>query len=490
MTAACPRPLAHRKPPRLPGRRAVAGEVGAAAAECPNDPTGISSRLLPAAARNSQQQQQQQPEGSSLLDLARLMLSPGGGLPLKKITREGLTIPVVLRLLDRRARQAESRRVPEDQAAADAVALSLTWVEQDGFGFDVLGLTVRRGGEEEIDDGGKGEGGSCGGGGGGGRWKSGAAGARHHASPDGLLQCQQQGPEAERRLVISWGMGAGAAEVVLEAASRQQRDLLVDTLEAVVSGLRAGRSSAGAGGAGGAGGEDTAAAAGIRHGYGELRRAGSCSSAEFLQRPSIEFNAPAGADAPAHDDGGGEGDGDSDDEAADAEAAALILAEFDRAAAAAASAAAVDTDSGRRTTLAALGGAGPLLSATHPPAVTRGLRRGGDDTAAERADRKHRRGVSFGHGGVSPALTRARTSGAVLEESVAERRHREAQHARRREDAMMRLLAMYDRARDESRAAALRLGVRNHCRTAAACTLGNKKFKKMVELKHACCEAR
>ena len=478
--ATCPRPLGRRTPPRPPRRQGgrAGGEVGAAS---PNDPGGISSRL-PSGSSNNQQEEERQhelggeEEEGSRLDLARLMLSPGG-LPMKKITLEGFKIPVVLRLLDRQS----LRRLPEDasEAAAAGVALSVTWVDQDGFGFDVLGLTVRRGGEEEEEEEKQGDGGDddaeSGGGGGSERWKGGAARATHWGRGYGVGGWRQpalQEEEEERMLALSWRMGGGAADVVLEAASRQQRDLVAATLETVVAGLRAAGSSAS--------GEGTAFAGAAAAGIGHVRRAESCSSAELLPRvSSIEFNHVSAAGVAVGDDDG-PCDSDGEEEATpEAEPAAWMLGEFEKAAAA-------DTDgcSSRRTTLAGLESAGPQLSATHPPAAAAAAARSkpcsgsgsngnaasdgrGAVAAAPRgssaARRRHRRGVSFGPGSGVPALTRARTTGAVADgESEAERRHRREQHARRREDAMVRLLAVYDRARDESRAAALRLGVRNY----------------------------
>lgn len=435
------------KPPRLP-RRPVG--LGVAAGKAPAGTDNFIPPRGPPAFRPNDE--------DSCLDLAKLMLSPEG-LAMKKITLEGFSIPVVLRLLDRRRPQQEQQEQQQQRffsTSNAAAALSITWVPQDTFGFDMRGLTTRR-----VE--------GCGGKGGVGRVAAGRKRGRGVGSGD---DCCMPGVEAYG-LVLAWSsMGCGSAEVVLEAASRQQRDLLAVTLETLVAGLGGEDSSARASGASGDIAED-----GRDDGDG-LRwhdeRSGSCSS---------------DADEAYTSD---------DDEAA----AALMLAEFDRVASAAAAA----VTGSRRTTLgphetgvtpAAHSSDGDSELLFSPANGIASARR--DDlscsvTRRHQAHRKtaqqrsssdsrpglHRRGMSFSPGeavplGRVPVLARSRTAGAAglgggSEAALLQQQEEQEQDARvRREDAMARLLAVYDRARDESQAAAWRLGVRkNSAQWAAA----------------------
>ena len=395
---------------------------------------------------------QQEEELESSLELGRLML--GEGLVLKKITLEGFTVPVVLRLLDRRRRPLQQQQqqqqqrqtiISEGAATAGEAALSITWVHQDTFGFDMRGITVRRV-EDCVDGSGVG--------------REAAAGRKRGRGVGSADCCYGQGKGAQL-LVLSWSMGGGSAEVVLEAASPQQRDLLAVTVETLVSGLLDRGDDDAASRLSGAGGDGTAGEGGDGGSSGsELPRAASCGDSSAVLGPP-----PGVANIYDSDD-----DDDDDEEAA----AAMMLAEFDKAAAVAAAAAAAAETGSRRTTLAPHEtdvtaaahrdrGGGLLFSsangidaaATHPR--ERRLPRGG---------LLHRRGMSFSPGGGPPAgvpvLARATTTGTVMgRESEAALQQEEEQHLReQRQDAMMRLLAVYDRARDESQAAAWRLGVR------------------------------
>ena len=462
-------PLPPRKPPRLPRRPAP--ELGVAVGKAsPQSCSGEDNRIPPRFATPcDDDREEEEQEDNSCLDLAKLMLSEEG-MALKKITLEGFTIPVVLRLLDRGRfqQQQQHQRRSISEASAAAAALSITWVDQDAFGFDMRGLTVRRADEGCVDGGRPG--------------RAAAAGRKRSRGVDGGSgsgggDCYLgPGTEEAHVLLLSWSMGGGSAEVVLEAASRQQRDLLLVTLETLVSGLHGGDNSAadrlsGAGGAGGCNGVED----------GDDDGSGTAAAGLPLDRAASRSSAVHEPPLSAADIYGSDGD---DDDAVAAEtpvAAELRLSKWDEAAAAAPEADAAADTAARRTTLAphetdvtpaaALGGGGGLLfssadgtafgraaTVTHPQACRKAGRR---------------RGVSFGPGASAgapagaPALARARTTGTAMlgrEGEAALQQQEEEQQARlRRQEAMMRLLAVYDRARDESQAAAWRLGVRKPC---------------------------
>lgn len=153
-------------------------------------------------------------------NLAKLMLSPEG-LAVKKVTLEGFAIPTALRLL-------------HHQPPASAL-LALTWLEHDTVGLDVRGLTTVGRGISGGDDNaaksiqkpaaafgtGIGDGRHTLRIGGIGSGESGGGGSRCFCSREDALI-----------VVLAWSCGA---EVVLEAASRDQRDLLARCVELMMS---------------------------------------------------------------------------------------------------------------------------------------------------------------------------------------------------------------------------------------------------------------
>eukprot|EP00903_Cladosiphon_okamuranus_P013726 g12779.t1 len=467
-------PLPPRKPPRLPHRPAA--ELGVAVGKA----SSVSHQdLIPP---RSSPQPVDHNEEDSCLDLAKLMLSDEG-LAMKKVTVEGFTIPVVLRLVDRRRPQQHGKQLQQSMSettaeaeAEAAAALAITWVDHDNFGFDLRGLFVRRG--EDCVEGGCPPG----------RTAAGRKRGRGVGSGDWCIGAGT----GSHMLVLSWSMGSGSAEVVLEAASRNQRELLAVTLDTLISGLERGDGSdpasqlarAGSYGAGGV--DDRSYTAALRRDLAASRSSSDGGSAV------LEPSPPRATDI--YDNDGS----DEDEVAADTAAAARMLAEFDEAAAAAAEAAADAADMGsRRTTLAPHetddkpathgdGGGLPFsfpngttsfardAAVTHPQVHRKASKqrsggRGGGGRGGGGRDGGGRggfvrRGVSFSPGRASggvPVLARSRTTGTVIgrESEAALQQQEEEQQARlRRQEAMMRLLAVYDRARDESQAAAWRLG--------------------------------
>ncbi|CAM9842397.1 unnamed protein product [Laminaria digitata] len=130
------------------------------------------------------------------------MLSPEG-LAIKKVTIEGFATPTSLRLL-------------HHQPPASAL-LALTWLEHDTVGLDVRGLTTVSCGFKSY---GTREPGSVVG------W-----GGEHGGGGGGCSRCCW-GRESSLIVVLAWSSGV---EVALEAASREQRDLLARCVELMTS---------------------------------------------------------------------------------------------------------------------------------------------------------------------------------------------------------------------------------------------------------------
>ncbi|CAM9547116.1 unnamed protein product [Hapterophycus canaliculatus] len=347
------------------------------------------------------------------------MLSPQG-LAAKKITLEGFAVPVSLRLLDRRPQQQQQKAV--GSTVTEPAALSITWIDLDTFGFDIAGLTsIRRGGVGEE------------------RLGHGAETARrkrswHGASKDG----RGQEPLV---LVLSWGTeGAGPAEVAFELATAEERDLVATTLEMLVAGL-AGQTAQPADDYGRSGSEI----------------ASSCGAELGPQQSAVDIatSRRAVGDNPRSSGGGG---GDSK--------ASWSAGRFPTPPH-------TDTDirlapagKGEPGTAAVSGGLS-RLSSSSDTAVTARSRELRDITTLVSPSRPgiRRRGASFGPARecfVAPELTRSRTSGGVMERRESEpevlQPEREVEERRRRQQAMVRLLVMYDRTRDEARASSWRLG--------------------------------
>lgn len=465
-----PPPLPVRKPPHIPRRL-----VEPAAATVNPMSRDVSLRVPSAF--------------EQCLELAKVLISPHG-LAMKKVTLEGFTIPIALRLLDRRQQQHQQQGIggfysssETAPASAGSDELSITWLEQDTFGFDVRRLTSIRRGEdvEDADDGSSGE-----------RWGV-VGGTRSKRGGKGLCSGEYRGSQRDEKeslaVVLSWRRGGGPAEVVLQAASRRQRDLVAVTLEMVLSGLRVTEET-------GANDEDTSAAARadeaisrdgvqLREQQRELGPSSGSSSGELQQAAGLPPNDhyTTSDSTPGVEN--------EDPQAAKEEsspATELVSAGDGKAAAAAAAAAVVAAaaDDDTRPASADGGGGGirqfaKNIAASSPPAVIRrqGRRtinsKRGASTSAPPTRRPHPGSASFGPGGgsggatnrvPSRSLTRSRTMASSLgRESLAEQQRRieeEDEHARkRRQDAMARLLLVYDRAKDESVAAAWRLGVRN-----------------------------
>ncbi|CAM9716658.1 unnamed protein product [Pylaiella littoralis] len=471
-----PPPLPVRKPPHAPRRRVEPAAAAAAAAVNPVG-RGVSLRVPSAFEK--------------CLELAKVMVSPQG-LAMKKVTLEGFTIPVALRLLDRRQQQESNGRAlsssSEKVSPVPAVSdeLSITWLEQDMFGFDVRLLTgIHRAEDvEDRDDGTSGE----------------RRGARRGAVPrhkrsKGLGSAgynsvgRERDEDEPRAVVLSWSMGGGPAEVVLQAASRRQRDLVAVTLEMMLSGLRVAEETGESDETPGAATASTLLSdedeVQLRQ-QSELGASYSSSGGELEHsaRRSPDDRSARGMARVENDDPVAAGEASLSRAAVAAAAAAAAEEEVISAGVGKASAATVADDTS--TTTADDGGGGRLrlagnVAASSPPAITR--RQGCRTVDIERSTgagaaptrRLCPRGVSFspsggsdgGCGGevngVVPALTRSRTVGAPLgRESLAEQRQRQEEedyHARvKRQDAMARLLLAYDRAKDESIAAAWRLG--------------------------------
>ncbi|CAN0357021.1 unnamed protein product, partial [Ectocarpus fasciculatus] len=379
-----------------------------------------------------------------LLHLAKLMLSPEG-LAMTKITLEGYSVPVALRLLDRRQQQQLEERHSSTTTTTPAGGggggasgeatisplLAITWLDSDTFGFDLRGVTSIRRGHEAHGSAGVAAGRKRSRGGGGSGDGGGSGNGSYHKTS----------------LVLSWGAGEiGPAELILAAASREMRDLLFSTLEMLVHGLQ--------------GGDD--AAAGV----------GSTSSPHVVQQGAEERDRqPAGsgdidpaAAAPTATTAAVDTDSDSDDEGA-----AAVLARFDSADAADSFFAPHQADpASSPTPIPHRGGAGVRERVLSSDAAAASAER----ISSRRASLglHHRRGASLSSGGSAssatasvPALERARTVGTSVigRESDAAGQavlEQEQEGRRRREEAMARLLAVYDRARDESHAAACRLG--------------------------------
>lgn len=202
------------KPPRLPVRHEASSCVGGGQINCGDVRESLNASAVAAPAALSEDDDELR-----YLELAKLMLSPEG-LPLKKVTLEGFAIPVSLRLLDRQQ-------------------LSLTWLENDEHGFELGGLTVfgRGLGEDadrttrETDD----------------ELQPSArdnvalAGQSSKSSKSTTSNSARQG-ECDGRersdsnhLVLSWASGS---EVVFQTSSRDQRDSLEHCLELLVADIR------------------------------------------------------------------------------------------------------------------------------------------------------------------------------------------------------------------------------------------------------------
>ncbi|CAM9818310.1 unnamed protein product, partial [Ectocarpus sp. 8 AP-2014] len=374
-----------------------------------------------------------------LLHLAKLMLSPEG-LAMRKITLEGYSVPVALRLLDRRQQQQqqqqqqqplEERPISSRTITAGGGAsgegiisplLAITWLDSDTFGFDLRGVTsIRRGHEAHGSEGA-------------------AAGRKRSRGGGGGGSCHNTS------LVLSWGSAGeiGPPKLILAAASRELRDLVMLTLETLVDGLQGGGDDdvSAAGEGVGSTAAPHAVQQGIEVGGGEGEQAGS-SDAEPAAPTATATTAAA--------------DTDSDDEEA-----AAVLARFDNDAPDCSFFAPLQTDPASSAIPHRGGGLRERLFSSDAAAAS-----------AERSSRRraslglHRRGVSFSSAGADKAasvvhgLERARTVGASVigrESDAGLLLEQEQEARRRREEAMARLLAVYDRARDESQAAACRLG--------------------------------
>lgn len=370
-----------------------------------------------------------------LLHLAKLMLSPEG-LAMRKITLEGYSVPVALRLLDRRQQQQQQQPLGErDKSSRTTTAgggasgegiisplLAITWLDSDTFGFDLRGvMSIRRGHEAH---------GSEGAAAGRKRSRGGSGGGSYHNT----------------LLVLSWGAGEiGPSKLILAAASRELRDLVMLTLEMLVDGLQ-GRGDDDISAAG-EGVGSTAAPHVVQQGIEEGGREG-----EQAGSSDAEPAAPTATTTTAA------GDTDNDDEEA-----AAVLARFDNDAADCSFFAPLQTDPPSSAIPHHGGGLRERLFSSDAAAAS-----------AERSSRRrasldlHRRGSSFSSAGadqaasVVPGLERTRTVGASVigrESDAGLALEQEHEARRRREEAMARLLAVYDRARDESQAAACRLGV-------------------------------
>lgn len=367
-----------------------------------------------------------------LLHLAKLMLSPEG-LAMTKITLEGYSVPVALRLIDRRQQQRLEERRNSISSSTTAIGggggggasggasisplLAITWLDSsDTFGFDLRGVTSIRRGHEADGSGVAAAGRKRGRGGGGG-----GGGSCHNASS----------------LVLSWGAGEiGPSKVILAAASPELRDLVMLTLEMLVHGLQGG-------------GDDDDDVA-------EEERAGSTAVVPHVVKQGTEEGGePAGSRNidPAAPTATTAVDTESDDERA-----AAVLARFDNDSALPPH----QTDPASSATPHRGGGLRERLFSSDAASAAAEL------NSSRRASLGlHRRGASFSSGGAAPArsvpgLERARTVGASVIGRESEARQvleQEQEARRRREEAMARLLAVYDRARDESQAAECRLGV-------------------------------
>ncbi|CAM9283267.1 unnamed protein product, partial [Ectocarpus sp. 4 AP-2014] len=368
-----------------------------------------------------------------LLHLAKLMLSPEG-LAMRKITLEGYSVPVALRLLDRRQQQQQQQQPLEERPKSSRTAtaggrapgiisplLAITWLDSDTFGFDLRGVTSIRPGHQALGS-------------------EGAAAGRKRSRGGG-----GSGSYHNTSLVLSWGSAGeiGPSTLILAATSRELRDLVMLTLEMLVDGLQGGRDDDVS--AGGEGVGSTAAPHVVQQGIEEGGREGEQAGSSDAEPATPTATTTSAADT------------DSDDEEA-----AAVLARFDDDAADCSFFAPPQTDPPSSATPHHAGGLRERLFSSDAAAAS-----------AERSSRRraslglHRRGVSFSSAGAEKAasvvhgLERARTVGASVigrESDAGLVLEQEQEARRRREQAMARLLAVYDRARDEAQAAACRLG--------------------------------
>lgn len=425
--ASLPPPLPPRKPPRLPSREKLFAPppptqvAGSSTAVVLDHDVGTRKNDFPeevlAASHNDELDRR-------CLELAKLMLSPDG-LPLKKVTLEGFSIPVALRLMEH----------PPPMSAM----LTVTWIEHDNFGFDLRGLrlnTVGRGSclpdpglAERME-----------------RTTLSAGCVESRGGGGGSGACRR---DDSRVLVLSWSSGA---EVVLEAGSREQRDLLARCIDLLVSDLvrldgairpTASTTTEGNGGAHLASQEKSDAA--DSKGCGEGDGARDC----VKQEHACPVGAGAGCLAPFNDAGAADGK-----DGADTGAWSTVTPLSHRRASSSGYLSAGDVSRRRRT----LGPRAPEESrcAARDPDLS------GSDTGSDDGNSNNNGCMMRARRGASLSPRRGRRAGLAEQrrrDSERERNREEAGHRRRLEGTMVRLLAVYDRANDESRAAAWRAGV-------------------------------
>ncbi|CAM9705932.1 unnamed protein product [Scytosiphon promiscuus] len=354
--------------------------------------------------RRDEEEQQQE-------ELAKLMLSPQGLAQQQQQQQQQQQIAV-----------GPSSRVTESLAAA--AALSITWIELDTFGFDIAALASIRRGRGAVEERSVYEAGATG------RKRSWGGGSRDARGQESLV------------LVLSWGVGgAGPAEVAFELATPVERDLVASTLEMLVAGLV---------------GDEEQEEAGEKEERSERERASDCGAELGVEHAGDTATATT-AWNDAHGGGGICGDETADTAAAAAASAASATPPAKGRNATEADAV-LDPGAGASTS-----GAPSRLSSCSDTAVAAGR-----EVWCVGRSRPgiRRRGASFSPARqgvvVVPELTRSWTSGSVMGQRESEpeplQPEREEQARRRRQGAMARLLAMYDRTRDEARAASWRLG--------------------------------
>lgn len=199
------------KPPRLPVRHEVSSCVGGGQINSADVRESLNATAVAVPAALSEDDDELR-----YLELAKLMLSPEG-LPLKKVTLEGFSIPVSLRLLDRQQ-------------------LSLTWLENDEHGFELGGLTVfgrglgedadrtRRETDDELQPSARDNVALAG---------QGSKSTNSSSARQG--ECDGREGSNSNHLMLSWASGS---EVVFKASSRDQRDSLGHCLELLVADIR------------------------------------------------------------------------------------------------------------------------------------------------------------------------------------------------------------------------------------------------------------
>lgn len=422
-----PPPLPRWRPPLRP-RRPAEPTAAATAAGSANGSPDSSPCFSPQTTINHHQDGDLLPAGEEeeeQVELAKLMLSPEG-LAAKKITLEGFAVPVSIRLLDRRQQhpQQQQQQAVASSRVAQPAALSITWIDLDTFGFDIGGLaSVRRGGAAGEERSGHKAGAL-------GRKRSWGGATRNSSGQESLL------------LVLSWGVGgAGPSDVAFELATPWERDLLASTLEMLAAGLA----------------DDTA----DEQEPSEREHMSSSRGTELgLQQSAGGIATTGGA---AGNETRSSFDGRAPSSTAGAEA------DFPSRS--------TDTDFDPHAGTAVSRGLSRLSSSSETAATannSRDLRDNATTLGNPAGFGIRRRGVSFGAAAAAaagrefvavPELTRSWTSGAVLGRGRESEEpdglcQPEEEARRRRQEVMARLLAMYDRTRDEARAAAWRLGVR------------------------------